>query len=454
MENSIENNGFVNIEIEHIHPHPENPRKDLGNLEELAESIKKNGVMQNLTVVPIEGKTGEYTAIIGHRRHAAAKLAGISEVPCRVIAELSQKEQMSTMLEENMQRNDLTIFEQAQGFQMMLDLGETEETLAEKTGFSKSTIRHRLNIAKLDQKELNKKEQDDSFQLTLKDLYALEKVEDVKMRNKILKEARDSRDIIWKAQSAVNEAERAKKVKQISKMLEALGVEKAPKGTENELYSAKWDLIKEIDLDKDVPKRISLKEEGKVYYLPYYRTVKILKKAQKGKKILTPEEESRKQKERDMKEIKARIKELNANRKEFIESIILGKIDAVKDESNIREMAWQVMLEAGVYLSQSTMRKFYMDKDEWKCTPEEREKASKQVQGLSLTHSMLVAMHLAMESVTDIYDWQGCYKSEIGEKWQRAYKVLEQYGWTFAKDDENQLLDGTHELYVKGDSEK
>lgn len=450
----MENKGFVNIGIEHIHPHPENPRRELGNLDELAESIMKNGVMQNLTVVPIDGKAGEYTALIGHRRHAAAKLAGISEVPCRIITGLSQKEQMSTMLEENMQRNDLTIFEQAQGFQMMLDLGETEETLAEKTGFSKSTIRHRLNIAKLDQKELNKKEQDDSFQLTLKDLYALEKVEDVRMRNKILKESRDSRDLIWKAQNAVNEAERAKKVKQISKMLEALGVKKAPKGTENELYSAKWDLIKEIDLDKEVPKRIALKEADKVFYLLYYRTVKILKKAQKGKKLLTPEEESRKQKEKAMKEIKARMKEMNANRKEFIESIISGKIDAVKDESSIREMAWQVMLEAGLYISHSTMRKFFIDKDEWKCTSEEREEASKQVQGLSLTHSMLVAMHLAMESITDICDWQGCYKSEIGDKWQRAYGVLKPYGWTFAKDDDVQLLNGTHELYVKGDSEK
>ena len=43
--------------VEHIHPHPENPRKDLGDLTELVESIKKNGVMQNLTVIPLEGKT-------------------------------------------------------------------------------------------------------------------------------------------------------------------------------------------------------------------------------------------------------------------------------------------------------------------------------------------------------------------------------------------------------------
>lgn len=170
------------IGLEHIHPHPDNPRKDLGDLTELAESIKKNGIMQNLTVIPKEGEPGEYITIIGHRRSAAAKLAGVTEAPCRVVEDMTDKEQMSTMLEENMQRNDLTIWEQAQGFQMMLDLGETEDTIAEKTGFSKKTIRHRLNIAKLDSKTLMEKERQDGYQLSLTDLYELEKIKDVKTR--------------------------------------------------------------------------------------------------------------------------------------------------------------------------------------------------------------------------------------------------------------------------------
>lgn len=203
--------GIVNIGVNHIHPHPDNPRKDLGDLSELVESIKKNGVMQNLTVIPQEGNPGEYTAIIGHRRHAAAALAGIAELPCRIIEGMGQKEQVSTMLEENMQRNDLTIYEQAQGFQMMLDLGETDDSIAEKTGFSKRTILHRLNIAKLDQDELQKKENDSSFQLTLMDLYELEKVKDVKLRNKILKESSNSRDLVNRAHNAVAEAKKGRK---------------------------------------------------------------------------------------------------------------------------------------------------------------------------------------------------------------------------------------------------
>ena len=128
------------IPIDKLFPHPDNPRKNLGDLTELAESIKASGVMQNLTVVPLIGENGEpvedaYTVIIGHRRLSAAKLAGLTELPC-VVCEMSHKEQIATMLLENMQRSDLTVYEQAQGFQMMLDLGESVTGISEKTVFS------------------------------------------------------------------------------------------------------------------------------------------------------------------------------------------------------------------------------------------------------------------------------------------------------------------------------
>lgn len=80
----MEAKDIVNIGLEHIHPHPDNPRKDLGDLTELAESIKKNGILQNLTVIPKEGEPGEYLAIIGHRRSAAAKLAELRKHPAEL----------------------------------------------------------------------------------------------------------------------------------------------------------------------------------------------------------------------------------------------------------------------------------------------------------------------------------------------------------------------------------
>ena len=152
MENKI-----VMLPVDKLCPHPDNPRKQLGDVTELADSIKKSGILQNLTVVPFVSKvnpnfngTGMYTVVIGHRRLAAAKLAGLTEVPC-AISDMDYKEQLSTMLVENMHRSDLSIYEQAKGFQMMLDLGETQASIAEKTGFSEATVCRRIKLASLDE---------------------------------------------------------------------------------------------------------------------------------------------------------------------------------------------------------------------------------------------------------------------------------------------------------------
>ncbi len=79
------------IDVMKITPHKDNPRKDLGDISELVESIRQNGILQNLTVVKRYGEitgewNGNYTVIIGHRRLAAARKAGLKEVPC-VVAE-------------------------------------------------------------------------------------------------------------------------------------------------------------------------------------------------------------------------------------------------------------------------------------------------------------------------------------------------------------------------------
>ena len=248
------------IELSKLENHPQNVRKTYNDIDELADSIKVKGILQNLTVVPKPGEPDKYLVVIGNRRLLAAKKAGLTAAPC-YISDMDEKEQASVMLLENIQRNDLTIYEQAQGFQMMLDFGETEDTISQKTGFSKTTVRHRLNIAKLNQKELQKKEQDESFQLSLKDLYELEKVKDIKTRNKILKEASSSRDIVSRAQSAVAEAKRNENAKIIIGMLKKLDVEVAPNECENEMWSGKWKTVQEFELDKDAPKKIKLPDE-------------------------------------------------------------------------------------------------------------------------------------------------------------------------------------------------
>lgn len=212
MHENLQNGQMVYLSVSELFPHPDNPRKDNGDLTELAESIKANGVLQNLTVVPRQrdmtddeyraaceeyraNPTEEsqrevnrhtvqdgYTVIIGHRRLAAAKQAGLEDLPC-VIMDMTEKEQIQTMLVENMQRSDLTVYEEAQGFQMMLDLGETVETIAEKAGFSQSTVRRRVKLLDLDKDKFKRAE---SRGATLEDYAALDKLKDSDAKNQVL----------------------------------------------------------------------------------------------------------------------------------------------------------------------------------------------------------------------------------------------------------------------------
>lgn len=209
-----------NIDINLIDQHPENPRKDLGDLTELANSIKESGIHQNLTVVK-KGKHFErYTCIIGHRRLAAAKLAGLTEVPCHV-ADMDYKTQLSTMLVENMQRAELTYIEQADGFQMMMNLGETVESIAEMSGFSKETVKHRLEIAKLDKENLK------ASDLTLEDLVYLERVTDIEIRNRLLNQCSHA-NLKYNIDSEIKKAKRAVKITQWKEYLEGLGMKEIP----------------------------------------------------------------------------------------------------------------------------------------------------------------------------------------------------------------------------------
>ena len=198
---------LVYIPVDRIIPHIDNPRKDLGDITELTESIKARGIMQNLTVCPCPAQGSDtYVTIIGHRRLAAAKAAGLTEVPC-VIADMTPEEQIATMLLENTQRSDLTAYEQAQGFQMLIELGETVNTISDKTGFSKTTVRRRLKMAELDQGTLEKKCK--AHQISLFEIDKLGEIEDLDERNKVLDKI-GTRDYDWTYKKAIDEQEARK----------------------------------------------------------------------------------------------------------------------------------------------------------------------------------------------------------------------------------------------------
>ena len=234
-------NNLVYLSVDLLHPHPDNPRKDLGDLSELADSIKVNGVMQNLTVVP--RSEGGYTILIGHRRCAGAKLAGLEKLPC-IIVEMTPQEQISTMLLENILRHNLTVYEEAQAFQMMIDLGESPESIAEKTGFSSSTVRRRLKMSELDQNKL--KEVCSERQISIGDIDMLSKVKDQKMKDDLL-DVIGTHDFDYKVKAVLRRESRAEHWKYLEPVIKNLGGKKL---SSSDTYSSKYDRISSIDVEK------------------------------------------------------------------------------------------------------------------------------------------------------------------------------------------------------------
>lgn len=454
---------IVMINVANIYPHPDNPRKDVGDVTELAESIKKQGVMQNLTVIPLpalteeleeqpdadtESLSSDFHVIIGHRRLAAAKLAGIEKVPCKIVSKISKKEQVSIMLEENMQREDLTVWEQAQGFQMMLDLGETEDTIADKTGFSKTTIKHRLNIAKLDQDELKNKEQDKNFQLSLKDLYELEKIEDVEERNKILREATDNRNLVYRVHSHVEQKERDKKADAIVKMLKELGVVEAPKQYASEQYGNKWETVKNFLLNDEVPEsiRIKNKKDEKLYYYAIWYEIRVVRKKKTVKKKLTPAEQKEKEQKANKKYMKDVLKKLDERRRLFVMDIVEGRIAPIKDEEKVKDALWSALVLNQSYLAPSQLSRFFTKQPLYACTKEEEKEASQKAAKLSILQQMLVMLNVVMNE-TELVKYNGTYYKENGQALMDGYKVLRMYGWSFEDEEEEKVVDGSHEFY-------
>lgn len=150
-----------------IDPHPDNPRKQIGDVTDLAASIKANGLLSPLSVVP----NGErYRVIAGHRRLAACKQAGIGVAPCFVL-HLNPLQQLEAMVTENCQREQLTVLEEADAIQGMLDLGATTANVAHRLGRSGDYVRDRAKAASIDNEV--RATRDDFSQLTIGQLVAI-----------------------------------------------------------------------------------------------------------------------------------------------------------------------------------------------------------------------------------------------------------------------------------------
>lgn len=136
------------LSLDRLGPHPDNVRKNLGDLAELTKSIDGTGILEPLLVLPPNDE-GVHLVVAGHRRLAAAlKATSVTEVPC-VIRDLDPAEVVEAMLVENLQRAEISPVEEAQGYARLVELGTTVTTIAKKVGRTPAHVKGRLALTTL-----------------------------------------------------------------------------------------------------------------------------------------------------------------------------------------------------------------------------------------------------------------------------------------------------------------
>lgn len=240
------------IAIDRLHPHPNNPREQLGDVTELAASIRKSGMMQNLTVIPARGyKTGHYTVVIGHRRLKAAREIGLKKLPCSIV-DIPHKEQLAMMLSENMQRQQLTLPEEVAGIQMMIDIGESVKDISDATGISETTIRRRRKLAELDPEEFrnayNRAEQAKQ-QINLEDWLDITNIKDTNTKSELI-----SRVGTDDFKFNLNLAKAKEKTERSEKINKEINSGYIPPW----ITAAVWDTIKEFMLTNDFKEKLPI----------------------------------------------------------------------------------------------------------------------------------------------------------------------------------------------------
>lgn len=133
--------------ISQLRENPANPRGSVSpdTVTELADSIRAQGVLQPLLITP------DGVVVAGHRRLAAARLAGLTSVPV-VVRDFTEQEALSAMLAENIEREDLSPMQEARAFQQLRELGLSNAQIATRTGVLVSRVTYRLPLLQLDER--------------------------------------------------------------------------------------------------------------------------------------------------------------------------------------------------------------------------------------------------------------------------------------------------------------
>ena len=451
---------YEDIPVEALIRNPKNPREDVGDLTELIESIKQNGIYQELTVVPHGEKSVDkgwipaYMIVIGHRRFAAAKAAGLEKVPCKVVY-MSDREMQTTMLTENVQRSDLTPLEEAKGIQMCLDLGISKEA-----GMSRTKIRTRKVLLKYDP-ELVKKTFANGA--TIQDYLAAEKIEDENVRKKIIETFAGTDDFKDQIDFAVNQQKRNKIRDMIISRLDGYAVP-IPKDMQSQKwnfdYVVHWsysDDLKPEYIDTEIVKNIVGKREDPedifYYEADTYGIWVRCKRKNENRYIKSREQQEREERERKLESL---FKEAISSRAKFIASL---KNYTPANQHEQRKEAFLYFLNSTFEFNNTLdpdpkVLEHVIGKDVWK----DREKFLKYIGDAFDNRPVYAAMlieYLMREKQTAryrAYSWDLHFNETNAEKLAELYSWLEKFNYRISET-EKQLINGTHPLYTKKEAE-
>lgn len=435
---------LTTIAIEKLHPHPDNPRKVLGDVDELAESIKASGILQNLTVVPMNDDWTEFTVIIGHRRLAAAKQAGLTELPCAVV-EMTEKEQLSTMLTENMQRSDLTVYEEAKGCQLLLDLGDTVAEVAEKTGFSESKIRRRVKLCELDEEAFKESQ---IRQPTLADYDRLNQIKDIDVRNKLLKSIGTNNfdNLLY---SAVKKQETEEEKEKIEKLCLEHGMTKAQKYDEipsNYEYTGFFAL-------KDLIGKDFADGRKRYFYFGYGSNIYIYAEAFEKQEKNDAEEEKRKLEEQRWDELAEQSEEID----ERCEALRIGFMldtnfnDSNKKQELIKYITAQVAADAHIkdYHFEEIIGHNFEDDESIDSYISEHWSDNSGRMLMAAAYALCQTNYSSFSYISVNYVDKK-FSRKNNPDLNRFYNLLCKLGYVMS-DEEIQLRDGTHPIFTTGE---
>ena len=471
------------IPISDLRENPRNPRKDMGDLTELTNSVKSNGIRQNLIVTPILDDDGEetdtYRIIAGHRRFAAAKKANLITVPCSIARDMDEADEMMAMLEENMQRSNLTYMEEAQGVQMCLDLGIPMEKIERRTGLSEQTLKHRAEIAKLTPEIVEEKSE--AFQLNLKALYSLEKIKDPKKRDEVLKKAGGNDNLVFLADQAAKDEVYAERRDAIVEYLEHEGMFKAPKDANQ--WGSEWLGLGSIDYSqpdcgKTARENVErIKEEMEidpmsndtevVYFLPNYGTIIYIKKKKEyevddedetGTEGTEPVESKVQKRKRIRESLDDIWRDVPKGIREFARDIIEGKYTCSKLPfagealQRVTERAWKWLLKEQVFLDDEAVTSIWFEEPDL-VDPDDEEEV-KRIQDRCKDMSMpmqLVAIAAGCANRNKPFDYNGSYATESAEHIRDLIQIFKEFGYSLFNKEAREVLDGTHPIYEEAD---